>query len=88
MTGNFNYTSPAHTQPSALKYNLVIMEAFDGLSSETIVRLFYKYKTTGYIRLWDKAQRDYKDHKLKAVTWNNIRKSVELPGLCQIIHIQ
>ena len=27
-----------------------------------------------------------KDHRLKAVTWNNIRKSVELPGLSQIIH--
>ena len=25
----------------------------------------------------DKAQSDYKDHDLKAVTWNNIRKSVE-----------
>ena len=78
-TGNFNYTSPAHTQPSALKYNLVSMEALDGLSSETIVPLFYKYKTTGYkLLLWNKAQSDYKDHKLK---------SVELTGLCQIIHV-
>ena len=36
--------------------------------------------------LWDKAQSDFKDHGLKAVTWNNISKSVELPCLCQIIH--
>ena len=39
-----------------------------------------------YRLLWDKAQSDYKDHDLKAVTWNNIRKSLELPDLCQIIH--
>ena len=31
------------------------------------MRLFYKYKTT-----------DYENTTLKAVTWNNIRKSVEL----------
>ena len=37
------------------------MEAINGLSSETIVRLFYKYKTTDYRLLWDKAQSDYKD---------------------------
>ena len=29
------------------------------------------------------SPRDYKDHDLKAVTWNNIWRSVEL---CQIIH--
>ena len=40
-----------------------------------------------YRLLWDKAQSDYKDHELKAVTWNNIRKSVELPGLCQFSYI-
>ena len=66
------------------------MEVIDGLSSETIVQLSHKYKTTDYRLLWHKAQRDYKDHfkdhKLKAVTWNHIRKSVELPGLRQIIH--
>ena len=62
------------------------MEAIDGLSSETIVRLFYKYKIKDYILLWDKAQSDYKDHNLKAVTWENIRKSVESQGLCRIIH--
>ena len=39
-----------------------------------------------YKLLWEKAQSDFKDHKLKAATWNNISKSVELPGLCQIIH--
>ena len=37
-----------------------------------------------YRLLWYKAQSNYKDHNLKAVTWNNIRKSVEWPGLCQI----
>ena len=62
------------------------MEAIDGLSSETIVRLFYKHKTTDLIIFWDKTQSDYKDHELRAVTWNNFSKSVELPGLCQIIH--
>ena len=35
--------------------------------------------------LWDKAQSDYKDHDLKAGTWNNMRKSEELLGLSQII---
>ena len=35
---------------------------------------------------WDKANSDYKDHQLKAVTWNNIVMSVELPCLWQIIH--
>ena len=74
--------TPAHTQPHAFTttcvvYNLVIMEAIDGLSSETKVQLFYKYKTTDYRLLWDKAQSDYKDHKLKALTWKKIRKSVE-----------
>ena len=39
-----------------------------------------------YRLLWHRAQSDYKDHELEAVTWNNIRKSVELPGQCQIIH--
>ena len=29
--------TPAHTQPQCIVYNLVIMEAIDGLSSETIV---------------------------------------------------
>ena len=58
------------------------MEAIDGLSSETIVWLFYKYKKTDYRLLWDKAQSDYKDHDI----WNNIGKSIELPGLCHIIH--
>ena len=39
-----------------------------------------------YRLLQDKAQSENKDHILKAVTWNNIRKSVELPGLSQIIY--
>ena len=39
-----------------------------------------------YRLVWDKAQSDYKDHNLKAVTWNNIRKFVELPGLWQILY--
>ena len=37
---NFNNT--------CIVYNLVFMEAIDGLSSETIVQLFYKYKTTDF----------------------------------------
>ena len=37
--------------------------------------------------LWNKAQGDKKDHVLKEMTWNNIRKSVELSGLFQIIQV-
>ena len=32
------------------------------------------------------GQSPKRDHDLKKVTWNNKGKSVELPGLCQIIH--
>ena len=83
-TGNFTYNCTYTT--TCIVYNLVIMDAIDGLSSQTIVLLFYKYKPTDYIHLWDKAQSDFKDHQLKAVTWNNIRKSVEILSLCQIKH--
>ena len=69
-TGNFNkiciYTNHVRC------INLVIMKAIDGLSSETIVRLFYKHNTVDYIHLWDNTQTDYKDHELNAVTWNNL----------------
>ena len=41
-------------------YNLVIMKAIDGLSSETIVQLFYKHNTIDYRSLWDNTQSDYK----------------------------
>ena len=40
-----------------------------------------------YRLLWDKAQRDYKDHDLAAVAWSNFRMSAELQGLCSFIHI-
>ena len=40
-----------------------------------------------YRLLWDRPQSNYKDQDLKAVTCNNIKKSAELPGLCQIIHV-
>ena len=67
-TGNFDkictYT------PTCVVYNLVIMKTIDGLSNETIVRLFYKHNTINYIILWDNTQSDYKDHELNAVTWN------------------
>ena len=53
-------------------YDLLIMKAIDGLSSETIVRLFYKHNTIDYRLLWDNTQSDYKDHELNAVTWNNL----------------
>ena len=36
-------------------YNLVIMKTIDGLSSETIVRLFYEHNTINYIFLWDNS---------------------------------
>ena len=48
--------------------------------------LFYNYKTTDYSLTLDKAKSAYIDHDLKAVIWNNIKKPVELPGLCQIMH--
>ena len=53
-----------------------------GLNNETIRRLFYKAQD--YRLLWDNAQSNSTDNEQKAVTWNTIRKSVELPGLCQI----
>ena len=53
-------------------YNLVIMKAIDGLSSETIVRLFYKENTIDYRILWDNTQSDFKDHEHNALTWNNL----------------
>ena len=62
-------------------YTLVIMEAIDGLFSETIMRFFLQVQDYR-----EKAKSNYKDHDLKSVTWNNIRNTVELPGLCQIIH--
>ena len=65
MTGDFNYTYTT----MCIVYNLVIMEAIDGLSRDNSVIIL-----------------QVQDHKLKAVTWNNIWKSVELPGLCQNIH--
>ena len=73
---DFNYINTYTT--TYVGYNLVTMEVIDGLSSVTIVLLFYKYKTINYRLLLDKAQSDYKGHDLKAVTWNNIRKPVEL----------
>ena len=48
------------------------MKAIDGLSSETILQLFYKHNTVDYRLLWDNTQCDYKDHELNAVTWNNL----------------
>ena len=43
----------AHTQP------LSNHEVIDGLSSETIVQLFYKHDTTDYKHLWGKTMTDY-----------------------------
>ena len=65
-TGNFNKICTYITTC------VVIMKAIDGLSSETIVRLFYKHNTIDYRLLWDNTQSDYKDHVLKAVAWNNL----------------
>ena len=45
------------------------MKAIDGLSSQTIVWLFYKHNTIDYRLLWDNTQSDYKDYELNAVTW-------------------
>ena len=69
-TGNFNkiciYTNHVRC------INLVIMKAVDGLSRETIVRLFYKHNTVDYRHLLDNTQSDYKGNELNAVTWNNL----------------
>ena len=66
-TGNFNkictYTNHVHC------INFVIMKAIDGLSSETIVRLFHKHNTVDYRLLWVNTQTDYKDHEPNAVAW-------------------
>ena len=48
------------------------MKTIDGLSSKTIVWLFYKRNTIDYRISWGKTQSDYKDHELKAVTWTNL----------------
>ena len=69
-TGSFDKICRYTT--TCVVYNLVIMKAIDGLSSETIVRLFYKHNTIDYIILWDNTQSDYKDHEPNAVTWNNL----------------
>ena len=69
-TGNFDKICTYTT--TCVVYNLVIMKDIDGLSSETIVRLFYKNNTIDYIILWDNTQSDYKDHELNAVAWNNL----------------
>ena len=69
-TGNFNkICTYANHVPCT---NLVIMKAIDGLSSETIVRLFYKHNTVDYRLLWDNTQTYYKDHELNAVAWKNL----------------
>ena len=69
-TGNFNEICTYTT--TCVVYNLVIMKAIDGLSSETIVRLFYKHNTVDFRFLWDNTQTDYKYHELNAVTWDNL----------------
>ena len=65
-TVNFNKICTYTT--TCVVYNLVIMKAIDGLSCQTIVRLFYKHNTIAYRLLWDNTQ----GHELKAVTWNNL----------------
>ena len=48
------------------------MKTIGGLSSETIVLVFYKHNTIDYRLWWDNTQSDYKDHEPNAVTWNNL----------------
>ena len=71
-TGNFDKICTYTT--TCVVNNLVIMKATDGLSSETIVLLFYIHNTIDYRILWDNTQSDYIDHELtcNAVTWNNL----------------
>ena len=53
-TGNFNKIC---TYTNHVRYiNLVIMKAIDGLSSETIVRLFNMHNTVDYRHLWDNTR--------------------------------
>ena len=77
MTGNFNYTCTYTTKLSNHGSHLWIVQR----DISVIILQVQEYRL-----LWDKAQSDYKDHKLKTVTWNNIWKSVELLVLCHIIH--
>ena len=65
-TGNFDKICTYTT--TCVVCNLVVMKVIDGLSSETIVQLFYKHNTIDYRILWDNTDSDYKDHKLNAVT--------------------
>ena len=74
MTGNFDKICTYTTM--CVVHNLVIMKVIDGLSSETIVRLFYKHNTIDYRILWDKTQSDYKDLEFNAVTWKNLHCKV------------
>ena len=69
-TGNFNKICTYTNHVRCI--NLVITKAIDGLSSETIVRLFYKHNTVDYLLMLDNTQTDYKDHELNAVAWNNL----------------
>ena len=81
-TGYFNYTCTNTTK--CVVYNFVITEAIDGIvqrDNSAIILQIQDY----ILQTTDKTQSDYKDHEIKAVTWNNIRKSVDLPGLGQII---
>ena len=75
-TGNFNKSCTFTT--TCVKYNSIIMKAIDELSSETIVRLFFKHNTIDYRLFWDNTQSDFKDHELKAVTRNNLYWNVFL----------
>ena len=69
-TGNFNKICKYTNHVRCI--NLVIMKAIDGLSSETIVRLFYKHNNVDFRILWDNTQTDFKDHELNTVTWDNL----------------
>ena len=70
-TGNLNKIC-TYTATCVVYINLVIMKVNDGLSSETIVRFFYKHNTIDYRFLRDITQSDFKDHEFNAVTWNNL----------------
>ena len=65
-TGNFDNICTYTT--TCVVYNLVIMNIIDGLSSETIVHLFYKHNSINYRLFVGQYQSDHKDHELKAVT--------------------
>ena len=67
-------------------YISVMMQSMKELSGKTTEAIILQVQDYCFRLLWGKARSEYKDHDHKEVTWNNIGRTVELPGLGQIIH--